>query len=265
MKARRWIIGIVPLLFPVALTTSVEADVITVSGQANLFSAGNNATDYNDWIDPSRKTLGKPAPYYDLGGTGSDRIILFDSVAGQVKFNNPPVGSGNPPVVGNPPDGATLWFTYTFDPSGGISGVTSNQSAALFGVFVDENNPPVPGGAVPSTLAFTAGAGINFTSIAPLLNQVFFIGDGRVGSDGTGAQQIFHAPDGATRLYLGLVDGPGITSPFTPGTYNDNSGAFIADIRMKVVPEPSSVLLGLTGFAAVAVLARRRLAKAEAA
>lgn len=106
--------------------------------------------------------------------------------------------------------------------------------------------------------------GIDFDALSPLLNQVFFIGDGRVGTDGTGQQQLFYAPDGATRLYLGIADSSGRSHPYSPGAYGDNSGEFFADVNMSVVPEPSSVLLGLTGFAAVAVLARRRQAKTRA-
>jgi len=48
--------------------------------------------------------------------------------------------------------------------------------------------------------------GTAFANLSPLLNQTFFVGDGLTGT-GTGAAQAFTVPDGATHLYLGIVDG----------------------------------------------------------
>ncbi|HEY3242752.1 MAG TPA: hypothetical protein VGM03_05305 [Phycisphaerae bacterium] len=42
--------------------------------------------------------------------------------------------------------------------------------------------------------------------VMPGLRQPFFIGDGLTGT-GSGAVQQFLVPDGATRLFLGTIDG----------------------------------------------------------
>ena len=101
------------------------------------------------------------------------------------------------------------------------------------GVFLGPDQPnQTP---QPPTLAF-AGSGANvpggtdFSELAPLLKQVFFIGDGRTS---TGAVQSFVVPQGATRLFLGTMDGW--------GWYN-NIGSF----RVTVSDQPEEP--GLAGW-----------------
>lgn len=105
----------------------------------------------------------------------------------------------------------------------------------------------------PARLDFrTLGTG--FTELSPLLGQSFFIGDGLTGL-GTGAQQQFHAPAGATRLFVGIVDGGffgwfGPPSDSAPGAYVDNSGSFSVDFGIRTtsdVPEPATA--GLVALA----------------
>ena len=66
---------------------------------------------------------------------------------------------------------------------------------------------------MPTSLAFSDAGGGNtiatsFASLSPLIDQVFFIGDGLTG-DGSGSVQQFIVPTGATALYLGITDAPG--------------------------------------------------------
>ena len=61
-----------------------------------------------------------------------------------------------------------------------------------------------------------AGLGTTFTTLCPSLKQVFYIGDGLSGS-GAGTAQQFVIPAGATRLFLGTVDGH---------EWSSNSGSF---------------------------------------
>jgi hypothetical protein len=84
---------------------------------------------------------------------------------------------------------------------------------ALLGVFLDAS---VPGGQAPASL--DASGSNDFTTLAPLLRQVFFIGDGLTGT-GTGAVQRFTVPAGATRLALGSSDALGGNSNNT-GQFN---------------------------------------------
>jgi hypothetical protein len=81
-----------------------------------------------------------------------------------------------------------------------------------------------------------------------LLKQVFFIGNGRTS---TSAIQQVIAPAGATRLYLGTMDG---------FEWSNNVGAFNVEVTVtpSAVPEPSAIVLVATGLLAVGGAAYRR-------
>ncbi len=81
-----------------------------------------------------------------------------------------------------------------------ISGIQTPNAGSVAGVF--ESGPPT--GDAPPTLDFNS-IGTDFPSLSPLLQQVFFIGDGLTG-DGTGSVQVFDVPSGAKSLYLGIPD-----------------------------------------------------------
>jgi len=86
---------------------------------------------------------------------------------------------------------------------------------ALIGVFINPNTPV--GTPAPDPVDDSDPASRSQAVISPLLNQVFFIGDGLTGT-GTGAVQRFVIPAGATQLYLGSMD--------TTGQNFDNSGSY---------------------------------------
>jgi hypothetical protein len=124
-------------------------------------------------------------------------------------------------------------FTTDLSSYGGISGIKAPSVGCLVGVFTSDDaqsNPPPP------TLDFTlAGLGTGFTSLAPQLNQLFLLGDGRTGT-ATGARQVFHVPTNATRFYLGFADGVNFTG--LPGNYSDNTGNLIVTFVWRQVPKP---------------------------
>jgi len=137
---------------------------------------------------------------------------------------------------------------------GGISGlVADDRYGPLVGVFLNDFEPSDP---APARLDITGN--VNFATFTPILNQTFFIGDGR---DSGGNLQKYFVPSGATRLFLGFVDGSYYTHQ--PGYYIDNRGSLTAafDIASAPppVPEPSSfVLFSGLGVMGLAMAWRRK-------
>lgn len=149
-------------------------------------------------------------------------------------------GSGCP---GFTPDGTGLFANAA---ENGISGSNAPVDA-LLGVFLGAGQPDAS--AAPAALDFSAGAlGIEFTTLAPALKQVFFIGDGQTAG---GVVQQFLVPEGATRLYLATHDGY--------GWYN-NSG--VISVTVSAVPEPAGWALLLAGGAVLVGWSGRRRAAA---
>jgi large repetitive protein len=105
-----------------------------------------------------------------------------------------------------------------------IAGYINAPVDALVGVFLNSSVPtsnPAPG-----VLDFSSPTSI------PQLQQIFFIGNGSLGT--------ITVPPGATRLFLGTVDGF--------GWYN-NTGAFDVTVTgISTVPEPPTWVMILLGF-----------------
>lgn len=122
----------------------------------------------------------------------------------------------------------------------GIANIVSPIDA-LIGIFLDAAQPSLS--AAPGGLDFSTPAARDFALLAPLLKQPFFIGDG-LRNDGLTVQS-FLVPAGATRLFLGTMDGFG---------WFNNVGSLRVTVELQGVPEPASlVLLGIAlaglGFA----------------
>jgi hypothetical protein len=140
------------------------------------------------------------------------------------------------------PDGAGGGMNVTG--ANGLSSLIGNSDIPLVGVFTSETDPSL--GSAPATLTFDAN---NPLSLSPLLDQVFYIGDGRAGyNNGSGAQLTFTAPTTATRLYLGGIDAFGFNG--LTGYYNDNAGEFdvTAHLSGGGTPEPATWAMMLLGF-----------------
>lgn len=168
----------------------------------------------------------------------SGEIFSFSATGGINYFN----GYG-PPFYG--PDGNGVSGSNISN-LGGISGYQGPQGP-LVGLFLNNDNPA--SSPAPAALNFTpSGIGTEFSSLAPALGQVFYIGDGLTGT-GSGAIQKFIAPIGATRLFLGIADGFSFSG--VPGFYEDNDGSFKVTVSTSVpataVPEPTSTL-GILAF-----------------
>ena len=206
------------LLIAGAASSSVFAATVstTVPGKASPFLAGmppGSTCCLNESLP--NDTAPEESPVQVLGIPLALGTVLTFSVSGGV--NNEAL----PPT--DPPDGGDF-FTSPFsglpgtDQGNGIARMNAPVNA-LVGVFLDDSVPsasPAPPG-----LDFSDGSlGTAFGQLCPGLKQPFFIGDGLTGR-GSGAAQQFIVPPGATRLFLGTVDG---------FDWNTNSGAFSVQV-----------------------------------
>ena len=152
-------------------------------------------------------------------------------------------------------------FYVAMDSFGGISGMNLFESVPsdrrvmfLSGVFLDNTDPINL--TAPASLDFSSTSlGRSFSSLTPELQQTFFIGDGLTG-EGSGTIQSFLVPDGATRLFLGIVDGAYFVGG--PDYYDNNVGSFSATFELTSVPE-----IDPTGLASVISLVVGSLALLE--
>ena len=186
----------------------------------------------------------------DAGGFGGDTApgnspVLVHVLAGDILtfavVGSTSVGDG---CFAATPDGGCLADVSLFGtgPALGI-GSYMGPANALIAVFLDGNVPAGLGG--PASLDFTANT--NFASLSPLLNQIFFIGNGLTAG---GSVQQFVAPAGATRLFLASADALG-------ANFN-NEGFFEVEVSgASGVPEPATWAL-LGGGLALAATRRRR-------
>lgn len=198
------------------------------------------------WADPEeiQETLPPALPV-----AGGDIVKVLDPAVGGISFFN---GFG-PPFYG--PQGNGVPGSSSIGSYGGISGYLGTQGA-LVGVFLDDS---IPNGVAPTTLDFSlSGLGVDFLSLSPDLNQIFFIGDGVTAGN---SFQEFVAPAGATRVFLGITDAFGFNGP--PGAFDDNNGSYRIRVGINeepTIPEPSILVLLAFGLLP---LAQRRLSSAH--
>jgi hypothetical protein len=114
----------------------------------------------------------------------------------------------------NSPDGGDSWDHY-FGEENGISNIKAPINS-LLGVFLTDDRPDRS--RAPRTLTFRD---ISFSSLSPQLKQLFFIG---TGSNKAGAARRIMVPKGATRLYLGIMDGY---------EWNNNQGEFTVTVTIE--------------------------------
>ena len=160
--------------------------------------------------------------------------VLTFSAIGAVS-NGPCCG-----LVGPDGGGVTSHLTGA---ENGISDILAPINS-LLGIFLDASQPNLS--LAPGALDFSTPASQDYLALSPGLKQVFFIGDGL--TSGNIAQQVI-VPAGATRLFLGTMDG---------FEWINNLGVFEVTVTSHGVPEPASLLILGSGLAGIAVLALRR-------
>jgi hypothetical protein len=192
---------------------------LIVPGTANIFGAGHSTPP-----NPGGGGAGILPPAITFAA-GSIASVTFPSISGNIAIeggeSNNANGDGSP------------FATTNITCAKGISGITAPQAGFLVGVFTSDDKPTNP---APPTLDFTTGNGTNFTTLAPALNQTFFIGAGQTSN---GTLQQFTVPAGATHLYLGIADAD--SAQGAPGFYDDNSGYFTVTANISTPSIPVSV------------------------
>ncbi|MCC6473479.1 MAG: Ig-like domain-containing protein, partial [Burkholderiales bacterium] len=204
--------------------------VVYVDAQANVFSAG---------LAGAFEGL-EPAVLDFTAGAGN--VFTFPDVSGLVSAGGTDLTVA--PDGGGDFSGTTDLLSSPANP--GISGIVygrgdlttdpqtlphvPGKTMFLTGVFLADGLPAV----APERLDFTDapdGMGADFTDLTPALGQTFYIGNGRTSG---GVLQNFHAPAGATRLFLGFADGLQFGFPQSePGQYGDNYGVLDAQVQLN--------------------------------
>jgi hypothetical protein len=210
------------ILISLSIASGVQAATITVAGTSDPWLAG--------MPDGSTASFGAVAPTHS-----PVQVSGLSLIPGQtLNFSASGGVSHNPLTSLNDPDGGSF-FSHLSGSENGISDITAPLNS-LLGVFLDNSQPDLT--LAPGSLNFYS-IGLNFSSLAPQVKQVFFIGDGLTGTN-SGAVQNFIVPTNATRLFLGTMD---------IFEWNNNIGSF--SVTVQAVPEPSTIFgLGVLGFGA---------------
>ena len=203
IRFRSWLVSTCALMLLVSPTAAYVATTVIVPGTSNPWLAG-----MPDGARDSGDTAPAQSPVLVTGISLTSGAVLQFMAEGAV--------SNDPRVTPEGPDGGAS-VSHNAGESNGISDMTSRFNA-LVGVFLGPDRPDLT--PAPSALQFR-----DYTTLAPLLKQTFFIGDGL---DTARRQQQVVVPDGTTRLYLGSMDST---------QWSNNIGAF----TVRVVPEPAGV------------------------
>lgn len=172
-----------------------------VPGIANIFGAGHDQPPA-----PGGGGAGTPPPVWTVpAGTTT---MAVTSATGRVK----PIPEWDWNGAGGGTRGATDVTSF-----GGISGLVHGGGGMfLVGVFLSDE---ALSGEAPERLDFTDQE--DCEELSPEIGQTFFIGDG--------AGRRFMVPSGATRLFLGFVDGFFYTGE--PGWYANNLGQLAVSVE----------------------------------
>lgn len=235
-----WVAGLSSIvLLASPMQALASSTLVSVPGTSNPWLAGMPA--------------GSTASSGDKAGVGSvfQSPVLVSGLSlhqgGWLRFSGVQGGVDNDPgcvATCDEADGGGF-ISHLVGAENGMAGLKAPINA-LVGVFLGNDQPDFS--TAPAALDFST-VGLSFQSLSPELKQVFFIGDGL----GTANQlQQFNIPVGASRLFLGTMDGY--------GWYN-NSGSFSVSVeQIAAVPEPESWAMFLAGLGMTVFAVKRRSA-----
>ena len=252
----------IPMLFAMVLgkpsldvIASSVAQVVTTQQETDYIDANSDP-----WLagEPAGTKASEPDPdypnsdhqwKYDVAGTnggtnptadgygdpvnepyGSPKQVSIPVTPGEVlTISSVSGGAKNDPAQSTyfNADGSQQGTMYFYDDgaSGGVSEHGMSDATmplnSINGVFLSNTQPD--SGTVPAALDFTTQASRDYTSISPAVQQVFYIGDGQ--TSGSVQQQIV-VPAGATRFFLGTMDG---------WEWSNNVGGYTATITETAI------------------------------
>ncbi len=206
----------VALLFSTLASFAGIAATILVPGTADPWLAG--------MPDGATASLGDTAPEQSpslvLGIPIIPGIALTFTASGGVSYH--------PLTALDGPEGSTNGYGGHYPGFPAAENGIANCVApgdALLGIFLGPALPTLS--PAPAWLDFSTPQSREYRTLTPTLKQVFFIGDGHT-ADGT-LQQVL-VPSGATRFFLGTMDGS--------GWYN-NIGSFTVEVFSPDLPQMS--------------------------
>jgi hypothetical protein len=208
-------------------TISAGAQVVDQTGTLTLqLNEGDNATDTGGTFvvaDGARVILATGTG----GGTAANFMGTYTgSGRGTVELNtNIAVSPGTifsfPGPVDRPVGDLSQIIRHLTGAENGLSDMIAPVNS-LVGVFLGPDQPDQS--PPPDALDFSTAGSRDYASLAPALKQVFYIGDGLTS---TGDRHQVTVPAGATRLYLGTMDG---------FEWKNDSGAFSVQIGVNGTP-----------------------------
>ena len=213
------------------VTSSAWASPITVSGTSNPWLAGMPAGSTASDFDTAPAQSPVEVPVFFVPGDA----IWFSATGATDHCDGRGCG-----LAGAEGDAFEPIWSHSVGAENGIGDVIAPIDA-LIGVFLGPDQPNLS--AAPGALLdFSTPASRDFATLSPGLKQPFFIGDG-FRNDGI-TQQLFIAPAGATRLFLGTMDGY---------DWLNNFGSL--EVTATTTPEPTTMML--VGAGALGALRRR--------
>ncbi len=213
-----------------------QTTTVAVPGQANIFAAGLNAVPPGVPSCPATNGV-LPTEIAIPSGATTFTVSNVTGTAFCTGVNSTPTADGSC-FSGTP----TIINTDT-----NISGIT-NTSANMFlvGTMTGAGAP-----AAPAPAAGDFSSNMSFTSLSPVLQQSFFIGDGLTGT-GSGATQTFMIPTGATRLFLGFADAYAYSGQ--EGCYSDNGGSLSVTVQFNGTVAQTPVSAPVNSWQALVIL-----------